>query len=268
MQYELSFLVTGGTASGKTSMLNVFLPFIPPNQRIITIEDTSELVLPKYMHWVPMLTRQKNAEGKGEVTMLDLLLNSLRMRPDRLVVGEIRKKEDAQTLFEAMMTGHSVYATMHAETAQQVVKRLVSEPIDLPEIEVATLDLIITAFRQRRTGVRRVLELAEIVERQISGVTELKTNNLFEWKPRSDKIERTINTSQKLSTKLALYSGLTSDEMADDLKEKVTVLQWMTDKKIKNVNTIGLTASNYYTNHDQLMQLIKDNGDPSQLEVI
>ncbi|MCL4397103.1 Flp pilus assembly complex ATPase component TadA, partial [Candidatus Parvarchaeota archaeon] len=142
MQYELSFLVTGGTAAGKTSMLNVFLPFIPPNQRIITIEDTSELVLPKYMHWVPMLTRQPNSEGKGQVTMLDLLLNSLRMRPDRLVVGEIRRKEDAQTLFEAMMTGHSVYATMHAETAQQVVKRLISEPIDLPEIEVSTLDLL------------------------------------------------------------------------------------------------------------------------------
>ena len=268
MQYELSFLVTGGTAAGKTSMLNVFLPFIPPNQRIITIEDTSELILPKYMHWVPMLTRQPNSEGKGQVTMLDLLLNSLRMRPDRLVVGEIRKKEDAQTLFEAMMTGHSVYATMHAETAQQVVKRLISEPIELPEIEVSTLDLIITSFRQRRTGVRRVLELAEIVERQVSGETELKTNNLFEWKPRTDVIERTINTSQKISTKLALYSGLTSEEMAADLKEKGAVLQWMVEKEVDNVNLIGLTASNYYTNHDKLMQLIKDKGDPSELETL
>ncbi len=268
MQYELSFLVTGGTAAGKTSMLNVFLPFIPPNQRIITIEDTSELILPKYMHWVPMLTRQPNSEGKGQVTMLDLLLNSLRMRPDRLVVGEIRKKEDAQTLFEAMMTGHSVYATMHAETAQQVVKRLISEPIELPEIEVSTLDLIITSFRQRRTGVRRVLELAEIVERQVSGETELKTNNLFEWKPRTDVIERTINTSQKISTKLALYSGLTSEEMAADLKEKGSVLQWMVEKEVDNVNLIGLTASNYYTNHDKLMQLIKDKGDPSELETL
>ena len=268
MQYELSFLVTGGTAAGKTSMLNVFLPFIPPNQRIITIEDTSELILPRYMHWVPMLTRQPNSEGKGQVTMLDLLLNSLRMRPDRLVVGEIRKKEDAQTLFEAMMTGHSVYATMHAETAQQVVKRLISEPIELPEIEVSTLDLIITSFRQRRTGVRRVLELAEIVERQVSGETELKTNNLFEWKPRTDVIERTINTSQKISTKLALYSGLTSEEMAADLKEKGSVLQWMVEKEVDNVNLIGLTASNYYTNHDKLMQLIKDKGDPSELETL
>jgi flagellar protein FlaI len=266
MQYELSFLVTGGTAAGKTSMLNVFLPFIPPNQRIITIEDTSELILPKYMQWIPMLTRQPNSEGKGQVTMLDLLLNSLRMRPDRLVVGEIRKKEDAQTLFEAMMTGHSVYATMHAETAQQIVKRLISEPINLPEIEVSTLDLIITSFRQRRTGVRRVLELAEIVERQVSGAMELRTNNLFEWKPRTDSIERTINTSQKISTKLALYSGLTSEEMAMDLKEKQMVLKWMMDKGVNNVNVIGLTASNYYANHEKLVQLIKDSGDPSELE--
>ena len=157
---------------------------------------------------------------------------------------------------------------MHAETAQQVVKRLISEPIELPEIEVSTLDLIITSFRQRRTGVRRVLELAEIVERQVSGETELKTNNLFEWKPRTDVIERTINTSQKISTKLALYSGLTSEEMAADLKEKGSVLQWMVEKEVDNVNLIGLTASNYYTNHDKLMQLIKDKGDPSELETL
>ena len=95
---------------------------------------------------------------------------------------------------------------------------------------------------------------------------ELRTNNLFEWKPRTDSIERTINTSQKISTKLALYSGLTSEEMAMDLKEKQMVLKWMMDKGVNNVNVIGLTASNYYANHEKLVQLIKDSGDPSELE--
>ncbi len=155
IQYEMSIIVTGGTASGKTSLLNILLPLIPPNQRVITIEDTHELVLPDFMHWVPMITRPPNNEGKGEVTMLDLLVNSLRMRPDRLVVGEVRRKEEAETLFEALMTGHSVYATIHADTAQQVVKRLLSAPIELPEIELAAMDLVLTAFRQRRTGVRK-----------------------------------------------------------------------------------------------------------------
>src|SRR3989338_3425436 len=114
IQYELSCLITGGTATGKTSFLGAVCCFFPPNQRIISVEDTQEIKLPKYLHWIPMITRQANVEGKGEVTMLDLIVNSLRMRPDRIVVGEIRRKQEAETLFEAMHTGHSVYATLHA----------------------------------------------------------------------------------------------------------------------------------------------------------
>ncbi len=268
MQYELSLIVTGGTASGKTSLLNVFMPFIPPNQRIITIEDTNELVLPSFLHWVSLLTRQPNSEGKGEVTMLDLLVNSLRMRPDRIVVGEIRRKEDAQTLFEALMTGHSVYATLHAETAQQVVKRLLSEPIDLPDIEVSAMDLIVTAFRQRRSGARRVLELAELTEHLVSGRTELKTNNLFEWRPRTDTIERTINMSQKIENKLELYSGLTHDEIKADLEEKDMVLKWLVAHNINTVNQVGLMASTYYTKKDELMKIVESDGDPAKLQLI
>ncbi len=267
IQYELSMIVTGGTASGKTSLLNVFMPFIPPNQRIITIEDTSELTLPSFLHWVPLLTRQANSEGKGQITMLDLLINSLRMRPDRLVVGEIRKKDDAQTLFEALMTGHSVYATLHAETAQQVIKRLLSEPIDLPDIEVSALDLIVTAFRHRREGFRRVLELAELTEHYVSGKLELKTNNLFEWRPRSDVIERTVNASQKIESKLELYSGLTHEEIISDLAEKETVLNWMVAHDVNVVNKIGLMASTYYTRKDELMKIVEADGDPAQLEI-
>jgi len=94
VQYELSTLISGGTATGKTSMLNVVANFIPPNQRVISIEDTREIQLPKFLHWVPMVTRLPNPEGKGEVSMLDLLVNSLRMRPDRILVGEIRRKRE------------------------------------------------------------------------------------------------------------------------------------------------------------------------------
>ena len=234
---------------------------------MISIEDTSELVLPKFLQWVPLITRQQNSEGKGEVRMLDLLVNSLRMRPDRLVVGEIRRKEDAETLFEALMTGHSVYATMHAETAQQVIKRLISDPINLPDIEVGTLDLVITAFRQRRSGVRRILELAEVTERMLAGRSELKTNNIFEWKPRTDVIERTINASQKVMNKLELYSGLTSQEINEDLAEKEKVLNWLLSKNIRTVNEIGLVSSVYYTEKQKLMDVVARNAELTELEI-
>ncbi|MCD4666239.1 Flp pilus assembly complex ATPase component TadA, partial [archaeon] len=102
IEYELSMLISGGTASGKSSFLSGICSFFPPNHRIISVEDTREIKLPKYLHWIPMITRLPNVEGKGEVTMLDLILNSLRMRPDRIVVGEIRKQNEAETLFEDM----------------------------------------------------------------------------------------------------------------------------------------------------------------------
>ena len=94
VQNELSTLISGGTGSGKTSMLNVITSFLPINQRVVSIEDTREITLPKDLHWVPLETRLPNPEGKGEITMLDLVVNSLRMRPDRIIVGEIRRKKE------------------------------------------------------------------------------------------------------------------------------------------------------------------------------
>jgi flagellar protein FlaI len=122
IQYELNIIVGGGTASGKTSFLNVLSAFFPPNQRVISIEQTREITLPTHLQWVPLLVRQPTSEGKGEISMLDLMVNSLRMRPDRLVVGEIRRAAEASVLFEAMHTGHSVYSTLHAETAGETMR--------------------------------------------------------------------------------------------------------------------------------------------------
>src|SRR6056297_296808 len=147
IQNEMSVLIAGGTGSGKTSMLNVVSNFFPSNQRILSIEDTRELTLPKNLHWVPMETRLPNPEGKGGVTMLDLLVNSLRMRPDRILVGEIRRQKEAEVLLEAMHTGHSVYATIHANNADEVITRLTNPPIDIPKPMISSLSLIIVQNR-------------------------------------------------------------------------------------------------------------------------
>ncbi|PSH00828.1 MAG: CpaF family protein, partial [Nanohaloarchaea archaeon SW_7_46_7] len=164
LQYELSVLVSGGTGAGKTSLLNILMPFIPPSQRIISIEDTREVQLPEFLHWVPLTTREANPEGKGEISMLDLLVNSLRMRPDRILVGEIRKKRQAEVLFEAMHTGHSVYSTIHADTAEQTVQRLLNPPIDVAEQMVKSVDVNVVMFRERRRNFRRVFQVAEVTK--------------------------------------------------------------------------------------------------------
>lgn len=238
VQNELSVIISGGTGSGKTSMLNVISNFFPPNQRIISIEDTRELTLPKNLHWVPMETRLPNPEGKGGVTMLDLLVNALRMRPDRIIVGEIRRKREAQVLLEAMHTGHSVYATLHANNAEEVVTRLTNPPIEIPKPMIASLSLIVIQNRNRRTGKRRTLQVAEITP---TGDAKI----LLKLNVAKDTLEQ-VAKSDTMMERLKLYTGLTDEEISNDLKEKVKILKWLVNKQSFDVNEIGLIIAKYY----------------------
>jgi flagellar protein FlaI len=238
MQHELSVLVAGGTGSGKTSMLNVLSNFFPASQRIISIEDTRELVLPEQMHWVPMETRLPNPEGKGGVSMLDLLVNSLRMRPDRILVGEIRRKEEAQVLLEAMHTGHSVYATIHANNADEVIVRLTNPPINIPKPMISSLGLICVQNRNRRTGKRRTLQIAEILP---SG----DPNVLLQLNAHDDLLEK-MNESRVVYDRLELFTGLNREEIEKDLADKCRILQWLVDNNIEDIESIGKVMSQYY----------------------
>lgn len=238
IQNELSILVAGGTGSGKTSMLNVVSNFFPPNQRIISIEDTRELVLPGNLHWVPMETRLANPEGKGEITMLDLLVNSLRMRPDRILVGEIRRQKEAQVLLEAMHTGHSVYATIHANNAEEVIVRLTNPPIDIPKPMISSLSLILVQSRNRRSGKRRTLQLAEVTP---TGDAKI----LFQLNVSKDYLEM-VSKSETVLERLKLYTGMTEQDIYADLKNKAIILNWMINKNIENVNQIGMVMAKYY----------------------
>ncbi|MGM5483348.1 MAG: type II/IV secretion system ATPase subunit [Nanobdellota archaeon] len=258
IQYELNILVVGGTASGKTSVLNTLSSLTPPTNRIISIEDTREISLPEPLHWnwVPLNSRAKNAEGAGEVTMLDLMVASLRMRPDRIIVGEIRRKEQAEAMFEAMHTGHSVSATMHADTAEQCKRRLTQPPINIPETEIRALHLILVQYRDRRRGIRRTLEMAEILAGSADQGIDL--NYLYRWRPRRDVFEKD-NESTRIFEELNLHTGMTFKEMKDNIKEKKDILQWLLDNNIKDVNKVGQIMSIYYKYPELLMDTIKDN---------
>ncbi len=257
IQYEMSMIIAGGTASGKTSLLGSILPFVQPNQRIISIEDTRELNLPKFLHWVPMTTREKNPEGKGEITMLDLLVNSLRMRPDRIIVAEIRRQRQAEVLFEAMHTGHSVYATLHADTVNQAYRRLINPPINVPETLLEALDVIVAMFRDRRSGIRRVYQLAELIPP--SGAKKnLTIRVLYKWNPRSDKIEK-FQTSRRLINKLQMYTGLSTSEIEKEIKDKEKILVWMVKNKINSIDTVGKVVAEYYRDPKYILSLVNKN---------
>ncbi len=239
IQNELSMIISGGTGSGKTSTLNAVANFFPPNQRIISIEDTRELTLPNTLHWVPLETRLPNPEGKGEITMLDLVVNSLRMRPDRIIMGEVRRKAEAEVLFEAMHTGHSVYATLHANNAEETITRLTNPPIDVPKAVLGSLSMILAQSRNRRTGRRRTLQLAEI-QKDGDAAVIMQLDVLKDTLLKVSEAKRTMET-------LNLYTGLTPVEIKKDIISKISVLKWLVAENITDVHQIGLIMSKYYT---------------------
>ncbi|MEM4389350.1 MAG: type II/IV secretion system ATPase subunit [Candidatus Micrarchaeia archaeon] len=263
IHYEMSILIAGGTASGKTSTLNSLCALIPPFQRVITIEDTRELQLPAFeWNWIPLVTRLPNPEGLGEVTMLDLMVSSLRMRPDRIVLGEIRRREEAEVLFEAMHTGHAVYSTIHADTGTQVIRRLTEPPIAIPTLEVEALNLLVIQYRDRRRNIRKTLEICEIVP----GAEErgLALHRLFAWRARRDDFEK-VKEPHRLYEELNLHTGMTQSEIVEDQRARATILKWMLANKLENINDVGAVMRAYYADPAAILKAAEAGTPPSKV---
>jgi pilus assembly protein CpaF len=185
---RLNMLVSGGTGAGKTTLLNCLSNFIPDNERIVTIEDSAELKL-QQEHIVRLETRPANIEGQGAVTARDLVRNALRMRPDRIVIGEVRGGE-ALDMMQAMNTGHDgSISTIHANSARDALSRLetmmLMAGINLPERalreQVASgLDIIVQLTRLS-DGSRKVVEFAEVTGMEGSTIT---TQTIFKFDQR------------------------------------------------------------------------------------
>ena len=196
-----------------------------------------------------MVTREPNPEGKGEITMLDLLVNSLRMRPDRIIVGEVRRKREAEILMEAMHTGHSVYATFHADDSDQALSRLTNPPIDIPKASIDALAGFVVQFRHRRLGIRRTLEFSEI---QRGG----DLNVLYRWNIKRDKLDK-VNKPVAIAETLNLYAGMSYKEIEEDVSEKAKIINWMVKHKHMKVDEVGHIISRYYFNSDEILKYVE-----------
>ena len=182
VQAKINIVVSGGTGSGKTTLLNILSSFIPEGERIITIENAAELQL-RQEHVVTLETRPPNIEGKGEITMRDLVINALRMRPDRIIVGECRGGE-AFDMLQAMNTGHEgSMTTIHANSPRDALARLENMVLmagtDLPHRAIReqiamAIDLIVQTARMR-DGSRKIVSLTEVqgLEGEVITTTEL-----------------------------------------------------------------------------------------------
>ncbi|VVB74237.1 Type II/IV secretion system protein [uncultured archaeon] len=267
MQYEMNVLIAGGTASGKTSALNSLLALVPTYHRIISIEDVREIVLPKYLewNWIPMVTRAPNPEGLGEVTMLDLMVTSLRMRPDRIIVGEMRRKKEAEVLMEAIETGHSIYSTIHANSGYQVLRRLAEPPINIPLMQIELIDLIVVQYRDRKTNRRRTFEISEI--EQTSTGQGLQINTVYKWAPRSDTWEK-MNKPTKLITLLNMHTGMTEEDLFTEIEDRRKILDWMQRIGVDDLDRIGFIVKLFYSNPERVKNLAKKNAPAEEVEKI
>ncbi len=258
IEHRRSMLIGGGTATGKTTMLNALSLFIPPDAKIVTIEDTAELRLP-HPHWVPHVARKPITEfgGKkiGEVDMFDLLVESLRQRPDYIIVGEVRGKE-AYVLFQEMATGHAGIATIHADTIEKLIDRLTTPPIALPGSLIEILDsvLFLSRIKRRNSYIRRVTGIHEIAGYDKKHEAPV-INTLFEWDAMRDIF---VAKSKSVALKkIAAQLGYSEEEIHSDIATKIKILDWAVEKNYTHYKIFSYMIKMYYLNKERLLQIIE-----------
>jgi flagellar protein FlaI len=192
-----NILVAGETGSGKTELVKYLSSNTKENEKIISIEDTLELQIP-HKHLIRMEARSVNIENEGEITIQDLVKNSLRQRPDRIIVGEVRGSE-AITLFNALNTGHSGFGTLHANSSRETITRLTNAPMSVPKIMISSIDFIIMEKRIYKSNGRSIRRITEIAE--VAGVEEgtIQLNKLFQWDSETDSFENLTIVSKTLA---------------------------------------------------------------------
>jgi len=255
----VSLLVSGGVATGKTSFLNTISMFIPPESKIVSIEDTRELRLP-HEHWIPSVTRLgfgiplPTGEKYGEVTLFDLLKGSFRQNPDYVIVGEVRGKE-AYVMFQGMSSGHPSLSTFHAGSVDTVIKRLTTPPIELSASLVESLDAIVIMIHAKQKGesARRIKEVDEIISVD-QATLDAETFRTIEWDPKHDTYS--FNKNSPLLKKIAHNKGTTIEEVWKEIARRAAILEWMHKNGIEDYIDVCKTINEYYKNPEKILKKI------------
>ena len=241
VENKQSILVSGGTATGKTTILNALSLFVPPTSKIVSIEDTPEINLP-HEHWLPMIARE--SQEKATVTMFDLLKASLRERPDFIIVGEIRG-EEASILFQGMATGHAGLGTVHAEKFEDLVNRMTIDPINLPKQLITEMDIAIfmKQMKIKSNIVRRCSAVVEVVEYS-SKKDQFTTNDFVEFDPSTDEFSFSENSS--IISNLLKLRGGSEDALWSEIEKRRRILDIMHKKSIIEFRDVSSVIKAYY----------------------
>ncbi len=238
VESELNFFVSGETASGKTTLMNALMTFIPAHAKIVSIEDTPEVQVP-HPNWTREVVRGNMSQGGGSVDMFSLLKAALRQRPNEIIIGEIRG-EEGNIAFQAMMTGHAVCATFHASTVEKLIQRVTGPPISVPKTYVDNLNCVVICSAVRlpngKHG-RRILSISEIIAYD-------PTNNsfsfveIFRWNPIEDVFEFTgFMNSYLLEQRIAPSRGISEKnrrQIYQEVDRRAALLEKLAEQGVNN----------------------------------
>jgi flagellar protein FlaI len=240
MQNRATAIVVGATGAGKTTLLNALLTLTRLNSKVVTIEEVQEINI-SHQNWTSLVSRESYAateEKAGAVDLFDLVKAAMRMRPDILVVGEVRG-EEAYVLFQAISTGHGGICTLHADDSASALQRLTSEPMNVPPAFIPFLDLSVVVRRisvPTPTGgfkaMRRVISVDEIV-------TDNKVNTVFRYEPRTDTFASLPFDKSIKVQGLASDQGLPVSAVVEEIERRSVVLRWLKQKGIRNFREVA-----------------------------
>jgi flagellar protein FlaI len=251
-----SLIFAGGTGSGKTTSLNAISFFIPPDSKVVSIEDTREITLP-HDNWVQSVARRAvTASGQGEVSTYNLLQASLRQRPEYLLVGEIRTEQSvALTFFQAIATGHTAYTTVHADSVEGALSRLQNPPLSVPVQMLDELDII--AVQQQifldEERVRRTDTVTEIITDEDH--TRVGTNRVFERDPLEDHHDRVGDST--VMAEIAESRGWSETRLTEEIENRERVLQYLVDADITTYRDVAATIHTFKRDPSFVLEAIE-----------
>jgi flagellar protein FlaI len=278
MEYKRSILVSGGTATGKTTMLNVLCSFIPTEYKIVSIEDTAELNLLS-PNWIQSVTRTGfgasestggasgvsgiSRRSPGDISLYDLLVAALRQRPEFIIVGEVRG-EEAFTLFQAIAVGHAALGTIHAGSINELMARIESNPMNVPRSLFSNLDAVIFPMHIMRgeRSARRVANVVEILELD-RDKGDLITNTAFKWVPDLDVFRFQGRTF--LFDKIRDTFGISRDLLRQEMENRIRFLEWLQRRGIRDYHLVVRMLRHYQRNKDLVLARMNGNGELSDL---
>jgi flagellar protein FlaI len=251
IQEGMNVWVSGETASGKTTLMNALTTFVPPEAKIVSIEDTPEVQVPHH-NWIRGVTRGSGKSGESsEVSMFDLLKAALRQRPNLIIVGEIRGAEGA-IAFQAMQTGHATMSTFHAASVSKLIQRVTGNPINVPKTYVDNLNVVVICQQVRlaKGGLgRRLTSVNEIVSYDSIG-DSFSFIEVFNWNPVDDTFQfRGFQNSYLLENKIAPRRGLPEEkrrQIYKVLKQRSDVLKRIAEQGKTNFYDVYAILSKAY----------------------